>query len=166
MVGAFLSRLLGRPSVAAVAKGLGRRLGAAPTGGDGVLRVGGTWNGVRCQVSLDGKTDQMTVTVHAPPQNISWEIRWLDKEEADLTLVSTHVGLSAADAKRMEALPMRVRLHVIEVVEAGRGSLRLQDGTYTLRVKSAGLSRPNAVEQAAIRMDVLVDLVRAAGKAF
>ena len=161
----WLSGLLGTAPVVSVAQELGKKLGAPPSKGDGPLRIHGAWNGMRCQVTLDGKADHMTVTVQAPPHGVTWEIVWAKKETAELTLVSTNAALSPVDAARMEKLPMKVRLHVIEVVEAGRGSIGLAGGKYTLHVTAAGLGRPNAVAQASIRLDVLKDLVAAAGKA-
>jgi hypothetical protein len=57
-------------------------------------------------------------------------------------------------------------LHIIDVVEAGRGSIRLERGTFTLAVRPAGLARPNATAQAGIRLDVVADLAGAAAAAF
>ncbi len=164
MLRAWLDRLLGRHPVAGVARDLAARMGAQTMQQGDTFRLNGTWQGMRCQVVLDGARDAMTVTVRAGPQNTTWEIRHDAHGTPGLSFVSTEVALTPEDAARLERLPMKVRLHVIEVVEAGKGWLRLQAGTYTLQVVRANLLREGAAVQAAIRLDVLKDLVGAAAK--
>ena len=65
------------------------------------------------------------------------------------------------DSEVLERLPMKLRLHVIEVLEAGRGTLRLSEGRLRLDVSRAGLARPDAAAQATIRMDVIAELAQA-----
>lgn len=166
MINRLLALFGARPSALGVARELGKKLGAAPTEQAGAQRVTGTWKGMRCQVLLDEKADQMAVTARAGPQDTTWELRFVAQETEGLTFVSTQAALTPPDAQRLEKLPMKVRLHLIEVVEAGQGSVRLADGLYTLKVRRAGLTRANAAAQAAIRLDVLADLVRAAAKGF
>jgi hypothetical protein len=157
----------GGASARGVAKALGAQMDAAPKGAGQSFALTGVWKGIRCRVALDGAADSMTASMTAKARDRPWAMRWVATDEAsDLTFVGTRVGLSEADAQRLERLPLKVRLHVIEVVEAGRGSLQLEGGTFTLFVKPAGLARANAPAQAAIRLDVLADLVRAAGGAF
>ncbi len=155
----------GGASARGVAKALGKQMGVAPTTAGGSQRLVGAWKGGRCQIVLDAENDRMTVGAGTSCRDPSWEIRWTDGDE-DLTFVSPHVALTSIDAERFEALPLKTRVHVIDVVEAGHGSIRLERGTFTLQVRPAGLARPNAAEQAAIRLDVMVELAAAAGAAF
>lgn len=166
MVANFLSQLLGKPSAATVAKSLGKRMGADPKKAGDRLRLAGTWNGARCKIVLDGAADEMNVTASANCRVARWEMRWSEDEDEALSYVSTHVALTERDATLLEGLPMKVRLHVTEVVEAGRGSLLLENRNFVLAVKNAGLTRKNGADQAAIRLDVLADLVKASSGAW
>jgi hypothetical protein len=158
----FLSKLLSKPSAGAVAKALGKQMGATPSSAGDKHRVQGSWSGARCRVVLDGGSDEMSATVSTTARAPGWEIRWTKDDDEALSFVSTHVALSERDAALLEKLPMKVRLHVTEVVEAGRGRIRLEGGSFVMTVKPAGLARDNGAEQAAIRLDVLADLVKAA----
>jgi hypothetical protein len=162
----LLDLLKGRPAAGVTARELAGKLGGAVQDQGGALRITGTWKGLRCQVLLDPAADVMTVTARAGPHHTTFDMHFADSDDGGLTSVSTHSVASAADAQRLEKIPMRIRLHLIEVVEAGRGSLRLQDGQYTLHVSRAGLARPNAGTQATIRLDVLAELVAAASRAW
>ena len=78
--------------------------------------------------------------------------------------VSTRVALSNKDAALYEKLPMKERLHVTEIVEAGRGSVRLANGAFTMTVRAAGLTHPRGTDLAEIRMDVMADFIKAVGR--
>ncbi len=163
----WLSKLFGGgASAGSVAKALGKRMGAEPSLAGGRHRLSGTWARRRCRIVLHGEADRMTVTMSSTCHGRRWQIRWVAGAAGDgLTLVGSHAALSKGDAVLLEALPLSTRLHVIDVIEAGRGSIRLEDGTLTLEVRPAGLTRSNAAEQAAIRLDVLADLAVALGAA-
>lgn len=160
-----LRQLFGGDPTRKVAKALAAQLGADPSTSGPRSRLVGAWNGARCQVVLDGEADRMTASMSSACRDVTWEIRRTDADD-DLTFISTHVAASAADAARFEDLPLTVRTHVVDVVEAGRGSIRLERGTLTMIACPAGLGRPNASDQAAIRLDVLADLNRAIGPSF
>lgn len=163
----WVSSLFGAgASASSVATALGTQMGVAPTRVGGRHRLIGAWKRRRCRIVLDGETDEMTVGMSSTCQGRSWQILWADGDRGGgLTFVGRHAALSSGDAALLEALPLTTRLHVIDVIEAGRGSIRLKDGTLTLEARPAGLSKGNAASQAAIRLDVLADLAVALGTA-
>jgi hypothetical protein len=114
-------------------------------------------------VTLDGNRDSLTARVRPPPKAGRFLIAYVPPGDgaADLNFVSERVALSERDADVFEGLPLSLRLHLIDVVEEGRGEARLDDGGLTLLVNRAGLDRPDAADQAAIRLDVLSNLARA-----
>lgn len=164
----WLSRLFGTAaSASSVAGALGKQMGATPSAAESRQRLTGSWAGRRCRITLDDEADSMTVTMSSACQHRTWSIWWANgKSDGSLTHVGRHAVLSNGDAELLEALPLSTRLHVIDVIEAGRGSIRLKEGTLTLEARPAGLAQKNGADQAAIRLDVLADLAGAVGKAF
>ena len=147
-----------------VALALAERMGAQPRQAGATWRIRGSWKGARCQVTVDAAGNCMTAELHPPAACGQFRIGYAtasDAGTADQTFVSERVALSEADAATLERLPLSLRLHLIEVVEAGRGEVRLEGGAVTLRVARAGLDRPDAAAQAAIRLDVLTELAGA-----
>ncbi len=151
-----LRELFGGDPARKVAKGLAARMGVTPNK-DG--RVVGEWAGARCRITLEAEADRMLVSMATEERGRPWAIRFAD-EDAELHFVAPCVALTPADAELFEALPLQVRVHVIDVVEAGKGAIHFENGSLTLSVAPAGLARDNAVDQAAIRLDVLAELAK------
>ena len=141
----FRSALLGGSKARKVASELAKRMGAGASAREAgsAWRVRGAWDGVRCQVELEEQGDSMVIEAQCRTGPLAVEVT--DPNDSEL----------------LERLPMRIRLHVIEVLEAGRGRLRVGEGRLHLEVGRAGLARPDAVDQAAIRMDVVAELAGA-----
>ena len=148
----WLRGLLGGGSPARrVADALATRMGTTVQVSGHTLRLGGSWQSQRLQLVLDGVGDSLRATLRCPAPGVTWEVRRVDG-----------AATGSSDGRVLEALPLSVRLHVIEVVESGRTTIRLSGGSLVLDVPSAaGLSRDNAADQAAIRLDVLADLAKA-----
>ena len=144
-----------------VAAALAGRLGAEPSGSGGVAQLMGRLGRHPCKLTLDG--DRMAATLRVQAGERRWSMAWIapDEPASDKHHLSEAVAVPAADAPWLERLPLSVRLHAIEVVEAGRGTLSYASGSLRLEVRAAGLDRANAVEQAEIRLDVLEQLAAA-----
>ena len=153
-------------SATTVAKALAARWDVKPQRRAEAWVVRGRERGLRIEVHLDDAKDAMTITMPCAAPVSTWAMKFSAAEDASLQWVSTHVALSERDAMLLERLPMKVRLHATEVVEAGRGTLVLRDGSLVLKTCPAGLGRKNAVEQSSIRVDVILDFVAATAKAW
>ena len=166
----WLTRLLdglrGGPPARRVAARLGERLGAAPSGSRSAFGVTGKLGRHPCRLALDGEADRMSATVRLQAGERAWSMVWARDAGArgGWASLSERVAVPAADAPWLERLPLSVRLHAIEVVEAGRGSLSYEPGSLRLEVTAAGLDRANAAEQAEIRLDVLEQVAAALPK--
>ncbi len=160
-----LKGLLGAaPAARRVAKALGRRMDSSPkTAGQG-WRLRGAWGAARCQVTLGAAPDTMRAEVPCAHAG-RFELSYAMETDGDRVFVSERVAASPDDARTLEALPLSLRLHAIEVTEAGRGSLRLEGGTLRLHVPAAHLDRADATTEVGIRLDVLVELAAALPKA-
>jgi len=154
----------GGPAARRVAKALGRRMNSSPQASGPGWRLRGAWDATRCQVTLGAPADTMRAEVPCAHGG-RFELSYVTETDGDRTFVSERVAASADDARTLEALPLSLRLHAIEVTEAGRGSLRLEGGTLRLHVPAARLDRPDAATEAGIRLDVLVELAGALPKA-
>jgi hypothetical protein len=161
-----LRGVLGGAPGGKAAQSLAKQMGAEAKRSGDVWRIRGDWRGTRCEVTLDGSAGSMVAVVRPSASGGSFQIGYADATDSpSRTFVSERVALSSEDAAALERLPLSLRLHLIEVVEAGRGSVKLEAGALALRVTRAGLDRADAAEQAAIRLDVLAQLAGALPKA-
>lgn len=158
-----LSALRGGSPTRRLAARLGERLGAAPAHSGTSTRLAGKLGKHPCRLELHVEQDRMTATVRVTAGSRGWSMEWIAPSAAadGRQHLSEHVVVPAEDAAWLERLPLAVRLHAIEVVEAGRGSLRYQPGSLRLDVRAAGLDRPNAADQAEIRLDVMEQIAAA-----
>lgn len=139
----FRSALLGGGNAKKVASALAERMGVSARQAGAAWRARGPWDGVRCQLELDEQADSMSV-------------------EATSAVGSARLEITDPnDSEVLGRLAMKLRLHTIEVIEAGRGRLRVAEGRVCLEISRAGLARPDAVAQATIRMDVVAELAQA-----
>ena len=157
----LLAGLRGGSPARRVATGLAPRLGVTPSGDGSTAHLTGRLGRHPCRITLDG--DRMAATLRVQAGDRCWSMAWVAPGEpaAGRHHLSEAVAVPADDAPWLERLPLSVRLHAIEVVEAGRGLLRYDPGSLHLHVRAAGLERANAVEQAEIRLDVLEQVAAA-----
>ncbi len=113
---------------------------AEPREGGGSWRVQGAWKGVKCRVSIDEARDAMSIEAACNAGDAA--VKFGDPNDPEV----------------LDKVHLKVRLHIIEVLKNGRGTMEIADGKLQVKITRAGLDGEDPEREAAVRMDVVTDL--------